>query len=73
MATVDNFQPDFSVLAAAYGMKSFRISRPENLRQDMEQALAEPGPVLIEVETAQEEKVSPLVPPGAALHEMMLM
>ncbi|MDR2668758.1 MAG: biosynthetic-type acetolactate synthase large subunit [Desulfovibrio sp.] len=73
VATVDNFQPDFSALAGAYGMKGYRISRPENLRPDLEKALAEPGPVLIEVEAAQEEKVSPLVPPGAALHEMMLM
>jgi acetolactate synthase-1/2/3 large subunit len=73
MATVNNFQPDFAVIAAAYGMASFTLSDPQRLPEELAAALASPGPALIEVKVAQEEKVSPLVPPGAALHEMMLM
>ncbi|MDR2161307.1 MAG: biosynthetic-type acetolactate synthase large subunit [Desulfovibrio sp.] len=73
VATVSSFQPDFSALAAAYGLENRRIRRKSLLRQDLEEALAVPGATLIEVEVAQEENVSPLVPPGAALHEMMLI
>jgi acetolactate synthase-1/2/3 large subunit len=73
VATVSHFQPDFSGLARAYGMESFHIRQKDRLRQELEKALASPNAALIEVETAQEENVTPLVPPGAALHEMMLI
>ncbi|MDR1489784.1 MAG: biosynthetic-type acetolactate synthase large subunit [Desulfovibrio sp.] len=73
VATVNNFQPDFALIAAAYGLDSFRITDPERLRPELEAALKSPRATLIDVAVYQEEKVSPLVPPGAALHEMMLM
>ena len=73
VATVSHFQPDFSIIAKAYGMESYRISKGATLREDLEKAIKSPHAALIEVLVAQEENVTPLVPPGAALHEMMLI
>ena len=73
VATVSHFQPDFSIIAKAYGLESHRISKTATLREEMETALKSPNAALIEVVVAQEENVTPLVPPGAALHEMMLI
>jgi acetolactate synthase-1/2/3 large subunit len=73
VATVSHFQPDFSGIARAYGLESSHIREKDLLRPELEKALASPNATLIEVEVAQEENVSPLVPPGAALHEMMLI
>ena len=73
VATVSHFQPDFSIIAKAYGLESYRISKGATLREEMEKALKSPQAALIEVVVAQEENVTPLVPPGAALHEMMLI
>ncbi|MDR1360354.1 MAG: acetolactate synthase large subunit, partial [Deltaproteobacteria bacterium] len=73
VATVSHFQPDFSALAKAYGLESFSIRQSDRLRPELEKALASPNAALIEVAVAQEENVTPLVPPGAALHEMMLI
>ena len=66
--------PDFVQLAEAYGVRAWRVSDPEDCRPAIEEARAHPGPALIEFQVAQEGEggnVYPMVPAGAALHEMI--
>jgi acetolactate synthase I/II/III large subunit len=64
--------PDFVKLAEAYGAAGFRVSRPDELRGVLEQALATPGVVVVDAVVAEEENVFPMIPPGAGLTEMVL-
>ncbi|MFB3829229.1 MAG: biosynthetic-type acetolactate synthase large subunit [Bryobacteraceae bacterium] len=69
--TLDSF-PDAEKLAAAYGFKGRTVERPSELRAAIEEAVAEPGPYLLNVKVSPEENVYPMVPAGAALNEMVL-
>ena len=64
-------QPDFVKLAEAYGIKGMRIEHPSEVRDAIEEALKEPGPVLMDFRIEKEENVLPMVPAGKALHEMI--
>ncbi len=62
--------PDFAKLADAYGLLGIRVTAHEEVKEAIRQAIAHPGPVLLDFRIAQEENVYPMVEPGAALHEM---
>lgn len=47
----DHEKVDFAAIAKGMGIKTVRITDPKRLRKDMQKALAEPGPVLIDVVT----------------------
>jgi acetolactate synthase-1/2/3 large subunit len=63
--------PDFSKVAEAYGIVGLRVSEPGQVAPAIAEAMAQPGPVLIDFRIAQEENVYPMVEPGAALGEMI--
>ncbi len=73
VASVDSLQPDFMQLAKAYGVAGYRITQDADLESSLKKALKEPGATLIEVEVKRRENVSPIVPPGAALDEMLII
>jgi acetolactate synthase-1/2/3 large subunit len=64
--------PDAEKLAAAYGFKGRTVESPRELRPALGEALAEPGPYLLNVRVTPFENVYPMVPAGAALNEMVL-
>ncbi len=64
-------QPDFVMLANAYGIKARRISDREELVTEMTAAFNEPGPQFIEVVVDSEENVFPMVPAGASNDRMI--
>jgi len=64
--------PDFVKLAEAYGATGVRVSKPSELRETLERALATPGVVVVDAVVAEEENVFPMIPPGAGLTEMVL-
>ncbi len=64
--------PDAEKLGAAYGIKGRTIDKPEQLRAALDDALAEPGPYLLNVKVSPYENVYPMVPAGAAVNEMVL-
>ena len=66
-------QPDFVKLAEAYGAEGYRITSAADLRPVLEKALGTPNPAFIDVVVEREENVSPIVPAGAALDEMLLV
>jgi acetolactate synthase-1/2/3 large subunit len=65
--------PDFVKIAEAYGIKGLRVQTPQDLEPALQQALAEPGPVLVDCIISPDEVVLPMVPPGKAIHQMLGM
>ena len=63
--------PDFVKLGGAYGVPSLRVERKEEVVPAIEQAMAHNGPFLIDFAVEPEENVYPMVPPGAALAEII--
>ncbi len=66
------YYPDFVKLADAYGAVGMRIRDPQELRSKLEEAFAIPRPVVIDVIVAENEKVYPMVPAGAAIADMLV-
>ncbi|MCL1790920.1 MAG: biosynthetic-type acetolactate synthase large subunit [Peptococcaceae bacterium] len=64
--------PDFVKVAEAYGIKGIRVEKPAEMGPAITAALAEEGPVLIDCLISPDEVVLPMVPPGKAIHEMLL-
>jgi acetolactate synthase-1/2/3 large subunit len=60
--------PDFVAVAKGYGIESFRITKPEEVRPTLEKALAISGPVVIDCIVEQEENVFPMIPSGQTVH-----
>jgi len=63
--------PDFVKLAEAYGLPAVRVKRKEEVVPAIEQAMAEPGPFLIDFMVEPEANVYPMVAPGTALNEVI--
>jgi acetolactate synthase I/II/III large subunit len=64
--------PDAEKLAGAYGFKGRTINAVKDLRNALEEAVAEPGPYLLDVKVSPFENVFPMVPAGGAINEMVL-
>ena len=63
--------PDFVKVAEAYGIPALRVKRREEVVPAVERAMEEDGAFLIDFVVEPEENVYPMVPPGAALAEVM--
>ena len=66
--------PDFIRLVEAYGISARRVTDPRDAAAAIAEARSHRGPAFIEFEVAGEGEdgnVYPIVPPGAALHEMV--
>ncbi|MEO7648837.1 MAG: thiamine pyrophosphate-dependent enzyme, partial [Bryobacteraceae bacterium] len=69
--TLDCF-PDAEKLAGAYGFKGRTIDKPHELASALAEAVAEPGPYLLNVKVTPFENVYPMVPAGGAINEMVM-
>lgn len=63
-------QPDFVMLAHAYGIKGIRIEQPLTAKEQLKEAMNLQEPVLIDCRVLQSEKVMPMVAPGKGVHQM---
>ena len=63
---------DFVKLAGAFGAKGLRISRPEEIKNTVRAALAEPGPVIVDCRISPDANVLPMIPPGANVDKIMM-
>jgi acetolactate synthase-1/2/3 large subunit len=52
-----------------FGIESFRITKPEEVRPTLEKALSIDGPVVIDCHVEQEENVFPMIPSGGTVHD----
>lgn len=65
------WSPDFVKVAAAYGIPGLRVKDKSGVAPAIQKAMACDGPFLLEFVVEPEENVYPMVPPGAALAELM--
>jgi acetolactate synthase-1/2/3 large subunit len=63
--------PDFVKLADAYGAVGLRAERPADVVPVLKEALSVKRPVMMDFVIDRYEKVLPIVPPGAAINEMI--
>lgn len=71
-ATTMSSFPNAEHLGAAFGMPGRTVKNPGDLRGALEEAVAYPGPYLLNVEVSPFENVFPMVPSGGAINEMVL-
>ncbi len=65
--------PDFVKLAGAYGIKGWRIKRPNEVDRVLKAAMEwNDGPCLVDAEVMKEDNVFPMIPAGAALRDMII-
>lgn len=64
--------PDFQMLAKAFGIKGRKVDKRENLEEAVFEMFANDGPFLLEVVIEKEDNVFPMVPTGASVSEIML-
>lgn len=63
-------EPNFQLLAEAYGIAHYKFSDPNTLEEDL-QVITENKPMLIEVNISNREHVYPMVPSGKSNAEML--
>jgi acetolactate synthase I/II/III large subunit len=63
--------PEFVKLAEAYGATGIRLEDKNTLVQDMKQAIATEGPVLVDVRVTREENTYPMIPAGQPARNMV--
>lgn len=62
---------DFIKLGEAYGVKGVRIEREEQVEEALQYALSLNEPVIVECIINEEDKVMPMVAPGAPINEII--
>ncbi|TET25831.1 MAG: biosynthetic-type acetolactate synthase large subunit [Dehalococcoidia bacterium] len=63
--------PDFVKIGEAYYLPALRVTRKEEVVPAIEQAMEHNGPFIIDFMVEPEENVYPMVPPGAAIAEIL--
>ena len=63
--------PDFIKVAEGFGMAAVDLDLASNPAAALKDAISRPGPCLIHASIDAEQKVYPMVPPGAANHDMI--
>ena len=64
-------EPDFISLSKAFGIEGIVISERENLIPQLQKALENEGPVLVNVNVRKGENCYPMVPPGKSNAQMV--
>ena len=62
---------DFVKLAEAYQCAAFHVTKPEEVDEALKQAMACGRPAVINCEIDRDEKVFPMVAPGAGIDEIV--
>jgi len=63
--------PDFQMLAAAYGIKSVKVTTPGELDAAVKQMMEHEGPFLLEAAMIEQENVFPMIPAGKTLNDII--
>jgi acetolactate synthase-1/2/3 large subunit len=72
-STCLNCSPDFVKLAEAYGAVGLRATKASEVVPLLKEALRVKRPVIMDFVVSREENVTPIVPAGAAIHDMLLV
>lgn len=63
--------PDFAALARSFGVRGVRLDAAGDPLAGLADALAAPGPCVIDIPIHEQANVYPMVPPGAANRHMI--
>ena len=63
--------PDFVKLAAAFDIPAMRVTKPEDSRATLEEAMRIDGPVLLDIHVRKEANVFPMIPAGKSVADMI--
>ncbi len=69
-ATVLNDKVDFVKVAEGFGCKAIRVTKKEEVAPAIQEALEHNGPVVIDCIIQEDDKVFPMVAPGAPISEV---
>jgi acetolactate synthase-1/2/3 large subunit len=69
LSGVDILNPDYCLLAKAYGIESAQATNKEELQEAIKKAYNTKGPFLLHAKVLKEDNVLPMVAPGASLSE----
>ena len=64
-------QPDFVMLAQAYGIPARRVERREEVDEAVRWARSIDGPTLLDFRIGAEDNVYPMIPSGAAFRDLI--
>jgi acetolactate synthase I/II/III large subunit len=64
--------PDFVAMAEAFGLRGMRVKDPAKLDATLKDFIEHKGPVLLDCWVDPTENVYPMIPAGAAHHELVL-
>jgi acetolactate synthase-1/2/3 large subunit len=64
-------QPDFVLLAEAFGAKGLRVTEPEHVGEALREAIDSGRPTVIDFKISPEENVFPMVPAGQSITELI--
>ena len=65
-------QPNFKLLAEAYGVKGYIITDPEEVEPVLKEALFNDEPCLMDFRVHREENVLPIIPPGKTVYDTIV-
>ncbi|MCC5919195.1 MAG: biosynthetic-type acetolactate synthase large subunit [Cyclobacteriaceae bacterium] len=71
-SSVDMSNPDFLMIAKAYGIEGQQVSERADLEKAMHTFLSHPKSYLLEVMVGKEDNIFPMIPSGAAVDEIRL-
>ena len=63
--------PNFALLAEAFGMRGVVIEKKEQLKKAVDETLEHPGPVLVDLRIPKEEAVFPMIPAGGSADDII--
>jgi len=63
--------PDFATISRGFGIPAYDLSKEIDLIETLKKAIAQVGPVLIDIPVRETENVYPMVKPGAPITEMI--
>jgi acetolactate synthase-1/2/3 large subunit len=64
--------PDFSLIAKAYGIKTRSVEKRKDLEDAVREMLSDDSPFILEVHVEENGMVMPMVPPGKGINQIML-
>ena len=64
--------PDYSLIAAAYGIRYRAVERREDLAEALQELFSDDRPALMDVHVLENGNVMPMVPPGRGIDEILL-
>jgi len=71
-ASTELTNPDFVMIAKAFKIASRKTTKREDLKESLEEMLAEKGSYLLEIVVEKEGNVFPMIEPGASVGEIRL-